>query len=55
MSRAGVRTLENLTYGDKGVAVSTDETGRGSASYKSSNFLNSVLLACICYVMLTDL
>ena len=35
LSRAGVRTLENLTYGDKGVAVSTDETGRGSASYKS--------------------
>ena len=32
LSRAqGARTLENLTHGDKGVAVSTDETGRGSA------------------------
>ena len=32
LSRAqGARTLENLTYGDKGIAASTDETGRGSA------------------------
>lgn len=31
LSRASARTLENLTYRNKGVAVSIDETGRGSA------------------------